>query len=175
MKHETNAESFRARTQLFTQDTVRIEISRRDVNAFHRLRISSCDLFERPKEIVRETARCGEDTNRSAGRQTRRELRFDLLHENLQAVINRAMKRVFQEDAIEWSIIFVVAIVNDAHHAGGVAFLQEQAAQLREEERRLTPGAAEPFRQEITREVTVIDRFAANSFVCEIGRAERRV
>src|ERR1041385_7235618 len=134
------------------------------MDELHRLRIPARAVFERSKQIVCKTARRREDTNFSARRQTRFELRLDLLRENLQAIVNRAVQRVFEEDAVEQAVVVLVVIVDHTHHARGVAFLQEQAAQLRKEKRRLAPGAAEPFLEQVAKEVTVVERLATNRF-----------
>src|SRR5689334_24393111 len=63
---------------------------------------------------LRKAARRGEDSNFFA--QTCFDLWLDLLHEYLQAVVNRAMQRVFKEDAIDHAVVVIVAVVNRAHH-----------------------------------------------------------
>src|ERR1043165_3779830 len=97
-----NSESLRTSAELLSEDAVRIQISRREADTLHQLRISPRDFFERTKQIVRKAAWRGEDSNFFA--QTRFELWLDLLHEYLQAVVNRAMQGVFKEDAIEHAV-----------------------------------------------------------------------
>src|SRR5262245_26696812 len=107
-----NTESFRASTQLCGEDAVRIKISRRHVHALHRVRILSRDLFQRTKQIVGKAARGGEDTKLIARRKTSFKLQFDLSHENLEPIVNSAVKRVFEKDAIERAVVFFIAIVD---------------------------------------------------------------
>src|ERR1043165_1175646 len=49
MERETNTESLRASGQLFGDDAMRVEVSGRQVDALHRLRIAARDFFERSK------------------------------------------------------------------------------------------------------------------------------
>jgi hypothetical protein len=71
---------------------MRIQIGGGQVNALHRFGITLRDFCEWSKEIVSKAAWRCEDAKLLARGESCLELRLDLFRENLQAVINRAMK-----------------------------------------------------------------------------------
>ena len=87
-----NTEMRRSIVQLFFQDTVRIQICRDDVDALHCVGVASGNLLQRSKQVIGETARRCKDGQLASVWQPRLQLWFDLRDENLQPIVDCAVK-----------------------------------------------------------------------------------
>src|SRR5919107_1431664 len=110
------------------------------------------------EEVVGEAARGGEDADLPPGPQTRFQLGLYAAREDVEPVVDGAMERILQEDAVQRTVAFFVPVVDGAHHARRVPLFEEEPAQGGEEERRLSPRPPEPLCEQVPEDVAAVER-----------------
>ncbi len=127
-KVELDSQEARACRELAGQDAMRIKVSGDQLDVLHQIWFSGGDGLERAKEVISKPAWRGDDAHLRLPTQAVGQFSLDVAGQDLQPVMNGAVQRVAEKNALERAPRNLAVLVDDAHDAGGISLLHELAS-----------------------------------------------